>query len=265
LLAADPSAAAIMARVAENQDRGEELRRQVVYHQTVLARMYRSRQRLAREEYYEFKVFPQANGVEKQRVVFRGKYENGGKLHEYDEPHFQYKDVDVDGDIISDLVDEWTNDKESKDGVDREMFPLTRKRQRQYDFRLAGKETYKGREVYKVLFTPKKGEEWDAFFSGEALIDTAEFQPVLVTSHQAKGIPVAVRVLLGTNIRQTGFKIEYQNFGDGLWFPMIYGGEFEVRVLFGYHRKVSISMKNADVKRAKVDSSIAFTDEEPKP
>jgi hypothetical protein len=262
LLAADPTAAGIMARVAENQDRGEELRRQIVYHQTVLARMHRGRQKLSREEYYEFKVLPTPNGVMKERQVFRGKYEKDGRLHEYDEPHFQYKDMDIDGDVISDIVDSLTADKESKDGINKDLFPLTRERQERYDFRLHGRETYDGREVWKVTFTAKKGEEWETFFggSGEALIDVKEFEPVLITCHQTKGMPMAVKVLLGTNIRQTGFKVAYRNFGEGLWFPVTYGGEFDARVLFGYHRKISISMKNSDVRRAKVDSSIQFVE-----
>lgn len=265
LLSADPTAAEIMARVAENQDRAEQLRRQVVYHQTVLGRMHRSRNKLAREEYYEFKVLPTERGLVKERLVFRGKYERDGKYFEYDEPGFQYKDTDIDGDILHDIIDDLTHDKDSKDGVNKDLFPLTRERQQKYDFRLAGKEVYNGRDVWKVTFTAKKGEEWETFFagSGEALIDTQHYEPVLITCHQTKGLPVAVKVMLGTNIRQTGFKITYQDFGDGLWFPVVYGGEFDVRVLFGYHRKISISMKNSDVRRAKVDSSIQFVEDKP--
>jgi hypothetical protein len=264
-LAADPSAAEIMARVAENQDRGEALRRQVVYHQTVLGRMHRGRNKLAREHYYEYKVLPTEDGVEKERLVFRGKYEKDGKYFDYDDPDFEYKDIDIDGEILDEIAQDLTQDKESKDGVNKDLFPLTRERQQKYDFRLAGKETYNGREVFKIAFTAKKGEEWETFFggSGEALIDVEDFEPVLIVCHQTKGMPMAVKIMLGTNIRQTGFKIAYQDFGDGLWFPVVYGGEFDVRVLFGYHRKISISMKNADVKRAKVDSSIRFAEEKP--
>jgi hypothetical protein len=264
-LSSGPSAAEIMARVAKNQDRSEALRLQVVYHQTVLARMHRSRQRLAREEYYEFKVLPTERGVKKERVVFRGKYEKDGKLFEYDQPGYEYKDTDVDGEILKDMVEEMTHDKTSKDGMHVELFPLTRERQAKYDFQLHGKEIYNGREVWKVTFTAKKGEEWETFFSGagEALIDTQDYEPVLITAHQTKGMPMAVRIMLGTNVRQTGFKVAYQNFGDGLWFPVTYGGEFDVRVLFGYHRKMSISMKNADVRRAKVESSIQFVENQP--
>lgn len=265
LIAADPSAAEIMERVAENQTRGEDLRRQVTYHQTVLARMHRGRNKLARENYYEFQVLPKENGVEKERTVFRGKYEKGGKLFEYDNPDFEYKDIDIDGDILHDIASDLTSDKESKDGVHKDLFPLTRERQAKYDFKLGGKETYNGREVWKVTFTAKKGEEWETFFggSGEALIDTKAYQPVLITAYQTKGMPMAVKIMLGTNIRQTGFKITYQDFGDGLWFPVVYGGEFDVRVLFGYHRKISLSMKNADVRRAKVESSVQYTEAAP--
>ena len=95
------------------------------------------------------------------------------------------------------------------------------------------------------------------------LVNAQKIQPVLVTSHQTKNLPMAVKIVLDTNIRKTRFKITYKNFGDGLWFPEKYGGELEFRVLFGYARKVSISMLNSDLKRANVASSVKF--EEPVP
>ena len=44
----------------------------------------------------------------------------------------------MDADIVSDLRDDLTNDRESKDGLNRRLFPLTAEEQRKYSFRLAG-------------------------------------------------------------------------------------------------------------------------------
>ena len=64
---------------------------------------------------------------------------------------------------------------------------------------------------------------------------------MLVTSWLAKSIPMAVQILLGTNIKHLGFKVAYQKFDEGLWFPVTYGGEFYVRaavLLQAHHRAV---------------------------
>jgi hypothetical protein len=42
-----------------------------------------------------------------------------------------------------------------------------------------------------------------------------------------------------------------------VWFPVSYGGEFEVRALFLYKRTMTISMANSDFRRVDVASKIA--------
>jgi len=256
-LAAEPTAVEILARLAENQTRAEDLRRQVVYRQDVMARMHGGDNKLKREEKYEYLVAPSEKSFDRKLVDFAGKYERYNRFFVYDRPGYEYQDIDIDGNVISSVAQKWTGDKDSRDGVSDDLFPLTPSKQKRYDFTLGGTETYQGREVWKLTFIPKKGED-EEFWEGEALIDRAQFQPVLVTSHQAKGVPMAVKVLLGTDIRKTGFKVSYRDFGDGLWFPEKYGGELDVRVLFGYRRKISISMANSDVKRAKAESTIKY-------
>ena len=85
-----------------------------------------------------------------------------------------------------------------------------------------------------------------------------ECQPLLVSTRLATHIPMAVKVLLGTDIKGLGFAVSYEKFDDGLWFPVSYGGEFHVRIVFFYSRNMSISMVNTGFTRAKVSSRIAY-------
>ena len=48
--------------------------------------------------------------------------------------------------------------------------------------------------------------------------------------------PLLVRVVPGGNIRQTGFAVSYQRVAENVWFPVSYGSEFRLDVLFGYKR-----------------------------
>ncbi len=263
----EPTAAEIMRRLAENQQRGQELRRQIVYKQSVLGRMHRGNNKLAREEQYEFVVTPAAKSFERKLVEFAGKYERDGRIFIYDKPKYQYKDIDIDGEVLGDLVEEWTGDEKSRDGMPDDFFPLTADKQKHYEFVLVGREEYQGQPVWKVTFSPRKGEDLDEWWAGEVLVDPEAYEPVLITSHQSKGIPVAVKILLGTDIRKMGFKVTYQKFMVGtadaqqaVWLPSTYGGEFDVRVLFGYRRKISLSMRNSDVQRTQAASTVKFED-----
>lgn len=257
-------AAAIMAKVAANQDRAQQMRSAFVYHQSVLIRFQRGNGKLAREERREYTVTPTATGFNKELAHFAGKYENHGQYFGYDKPGYEYKDVDIDGEIANDLANDLTNEKGTRDGLARDVFPLTTKELPKYTFRLGGKENYRGVEVFKITFKPKKRTSLDpetgenSCWAGEALIDTHEFQPVLVTTWLAQGVPVAVQVLLGTNLKHLGFKVAYKKFDEGLWFPVTYGGEFQVRALFLYKRTIALSMVNSGFQRADVSSVVSF-------
>jgi len=80
--------------------------------------------------------------------------------------------------------------------------------------------------------------------------------PELFSMQDGHGAPV--KVLLGTNIKSLGFAVAYQKFADGVWFPVSYGGEFEVRAVFFYKRTISVSLVNSDFRRADVTTNIAF-------
>jgi hypothetical protein len=251
----------IMARVAENQDRAKQARTEWVYQQDVLARLHRSNGHLAREESWKYVVTPTPTGFHKEMQHFQGQYERSGKMIPYDHAHFEYKSIDVDGDLISDLGEDFANEQSSKDGVGADLFPLTKKDQAGYLFTLEAREDYRGTDVYRISFRPRHkgisdddGSDW----KGEAIIDAAEFQPVVITTGLAWGIPMAVKALLGTDLHHVGFKITYKKVADGVWFPEVYGGEFYLKALFLYKRTVSISVKNSEFRKTDVSSKIAF-------
>jgi hypothetical protein len=71
-------------------------------------------------------------------------------------------------------------------------------------------------------------------------------------------IPGAVKVLLGTDIKGLGFSVTYRKFEDGVWFPVSYGGEFEVRAVFFYKRTISVNMTNTEFHRTSVKSNVTY-------
>jgi len=253
----------IMARVAHNQTRSQEARREYTYHQNQLLRLNHGGGKIAREERREYDVTPQAQGFHKELAHFEGKYESKGQYVPYDKPGYTYKELDIDGELINEMSEEMTNDRKSRDGIAADLFPLTEHEQVKYNFKLLGREKYRGSDVYRVKFEPKPKQEFDeAAWKGEALIDAEEFQPLLVHTSQAAKIPMAVKMLLGTNIHGLGFSVTYQKFEDGVWFPVSYGGEFEVRAVFFYKRKISVSMSNSQFRRTQVNSSVTYVSQD---
>ena len=257
------SADDIMARVADNQDRAQEQRTAFVYHQNVLVRVKRSNGKLAREEYAEYTVTPTASGSGKERTLFRGKYVDGRKEVAFDTPGFEHKNIDIDAELAGSLLESFANDRKSRDGIEHDLFPLTSRQQAKYNFSLEGREDYRNTPVYRIRFAPKHttlddDEEDGGQWQGEVLVDCNEYQPVLVTTFLAAHIPVWVKAALGTDVKQLGFKVTYKKFDQGLWFPVSYGGEFQLKVLFLYSRKVSVSMQNSGFQRAQVDSNVTY-------
>ena len=256
-----PNVQEIMGRVAANQDRAQEMRSAFVYHQDLLLRFLRGSGKTAREEEREYSVTPTPKGTEKVLTRFEGRYEKDGRLVDYHEPGFNYKDVDIDGDLIDSLAKDLTDDKQSRDGIAKDLFPLTTDQQKRYAFKLIGREDYRGKSVYRITFKPihaaltdDDGTPWE----GVILVDAGDCQPVMVTTRLAKGLPVAVRTLLGTDLRGLGFKVTYDKFDEGLWFPVSYGSEFEVKALFFYKRKIAVSLRNIGFQRAQVAAKVTF-------
>ena len=258
-----PDVVEIMSRVAANQEKSMEQRKDWVYHQKQVLRMRRGNGRMAREEHREYTVAPEVNGVKKDLTRFDGRYENKGKLIAYDAPGYKYRGMDIDGDLIDEMSNDMINDN-SRDGIGKNLFPLTSAEQSKYNFKLIANEKHRGRPVYRIAFEPNPKGEFDdnSFWKGEALIDAEECQPVSISTKMAPKIPMAVKVLLGTNIKGLGFAVSYQKFADGVWFPVSYGGEFEIRAVFFYKRNISISMVNGDFRRTNVSSNVAYMPED---
>jgi hypothetical protein len=143
---------------------------------------------------------------------------------------------------------------QSKDGLAKGLFPLTTKEQSQYLFTLMGQQKMNGRDVYRVTFRPKDKNDFD--WKGEAFVDVHEFEPVVVYTEMSRKIPLAVRTLLGTNLPGLGFSVTYDREPDGVWFPVSFGTEFRMRVLFFIARDISMSLANTHFEKTHADMQI---------
>ena len=159
----------------------------------------------------------------------------------------------LDSSLVESFRDDLSNDK-SKDGLGRDLFPLTSEEQKTYHFELAGEETVRGRKVYRVRFRPRDKNELT--WAGEALIDAEEFEPVRVYTKLSRRIPFFVRTLLGTDLPGVGFNVEYRRFDENVWFPVSFGTEFRLRAVFFINRDITVSLENSAFERAKVQSTI---------
>ncbi len=244
-----------MRRMAESVAKAEGERGRWVYQQTVRANLVRSNGELSRREKREYVVAPGAERTGKTLVAFEGEYRRGGKMYPYSEPGFKYQDRDIDGALINNLVKDLVDNKKSRDGIPHNLFPLRAEDTDGYTFRLVGEGEHLGRHLYKVAFEPADKEK---AWRGEAWVDAEEFQPVRMTTEYAHVIPWAVRAFLGTSVRQMGFSVTYARVAENVWFPVTYGTEFKVSVLFGYKRTIALSLESAEFRRAEANSRITF-------
>ena len=252
------TAAEIMARVAANQDRAEALRKQYVYQQHVHVISRQTNGKVMCDETDDFDVVPTPDGTKKTLTSRTGKCWHKGKYEELTPADLEHGENDgLDKELTHDFVRDLSNDK-SKDGLGRHLFPLTSAEQKQYAFRLLGDAEQDGRAVYRVGFSPTNREEYA--WAGEALIDKEEFQPVLVFTKLSRKLPLLVRGALGTDLPGVGFSVHYRRQPDGAWFPVSFGTEFHLKVLFMFKRNVVLSLENKEFKRTHVDSKITAGD-----
>ena len=247
-----PSVDEIMARVAANQDRAEQARVEYVYQQRIHVATLRTNGKLAREETADYLIAPTPDGTKKELKHIEGRYWHKGKYLA-----FQGEPVPeggwVDNSIIESFREDLFNDK-SKDGLGRELFPLTSEEGKKYHFDLMGEETVKGRRVYRIRFRPR--DKSDLTWAGEATIDAEEFEPLRVYTKLSRRIPFLVRNLLGTDVPGLGFNVEYRRFDGGVWFPVSFGTEFRLRAVFFINRDITVALENSAFERAKVQSRI---------
>ena len=262
----------IMARVAANQDRSQALRVQYVYKQHIHIATHKPQTRMMREENADYDVVPLPDGtVQKQLKSLTGRYWNKDKYVDFQsepvpEPGSTNADLvhnlrnhetvpeagRTDADLIRNLREHLSNDK-SKDGLARDLFPLTSEEQKSYEFKLLGREIEAGRDVYHIAFTPKNTAE--PMWAGEAVIDAAEFEPVRVFTKMSRPLPFLVRTMW-FDLPGIGFNVDYEREGDGVWFPSSFGTEFRLKVgpLFFFNRDISISLKNSGFERTHLES-----------
>ena len=236
----------IMAKVAQNQERSVEARTHYTFHQNVLTRLLHTNGKLDEDEMVDYAITPTPKGIKKEKLAFMGHKLVKGKVVEYHDPKESEWHMNVGEDDTG----------MDRDEIDRDLFPLTANKQEHYRFHLEGVEDYQGMPVYHITYTPKD-DEWE--WSGEVLVEQKDYQPVLVTSYLAKKLPLGVRVLLGTNLEQLGFKVTYKKLEDGVWFPSSYGGEFKLRAAFFFARRFGLSVVNSDFQKYDVSTKVTFS------
>jgi hypothetical protein len=243
----------IMARVADNQDRAEQLRAQYIYRQHAHITTRKFNGKLMREETADYTVLPGATGTEKQLLALTGRYWHKDRYLDFrGEPTPETDSLD--GDLVHDFREDLCGEK-SKDGIGRDLFPLTSTEVKKYRFRLLGERIVGGRATYRIAFRPADSRE--IAWAGEALIDKAELQPVSVYTKLSRRIPFAVRTLLGTDLPGVGFSVQYARQEQGVWFPVSFGTEFRLHVIFFINRQITVALQNTDFERTHVNSRIA--------
>ena len=121
-------------------------------------------------------------------------------------------------------------------------------------FHLVGREHINGRDVFHVEFNPRDKDEFT--WKGDAYIDTTAYQPVVVRTTMARKIPFAVRTLLGTSLPGLGFAVTYEPQPGGVWFPVTFGTEFKLKILFFFSRQITINAENRSFEKTRVSSRI---------
>ena len=244
----------IMKRVAANQDKAEKQRAEYIYQQRIRIATRRPNGKLLRQETTIYSVVPTSSGIEKQTKSLDGRYWRKGEYIDYHGEPRPNSDS-IDGDLVKDMRDDFANEK-SKDGLGRDLFPLTSDQGKGYWFKLLGEQTAAGRQAYRIGFGPRDHNE--ITWAGEALIDKQEFQPINVFTKLSRRIPFVVRTMLGTDLPGLGFNVQYRRFDDGVWFPVSFGTEFRLRAVFFINRQITISLENSGFQHAQVDSSIQY-------
>jgi len=254
LLAADPSAADIMKKVAENQDREQKERARFIYEENIRVTTRRSNGKLAREEITDLLVTPTPTGTEKKRQSIHGRYWHKGRYLDFSGDPVP-DSGGLDGSLTSGFRDDLTN-ADSKDGIGKNLFPLTNEEQNDLKFELVAKQIVAGRSAYRIRFGPIDTKQFA--WTGEALIDEKESQPISVYTRMSRRIPFFVRTLLGTDVPGLGFSVKYSRVDDGVWFPVSFGTEFRLHAVFFINRTITVSMANKNFRRVTADSSILY-------
>jgi hypothetical protein len=276
------TADAIMSRVAANQDAAQSDRAHYVYiqHAHIASRKGNT---VRCEETTDTRITPAPTGSDQKLLTLDGRL-----LHKHQYLHYTQlggskdtqnpnrikstvttendnlnvtlndeDDMAMDLDLVENMRNNLTNG-DSKDGISPNLFPLTSKEQADYTFHLLGRAPMNGHDCYHIDFSPKGPDDFN--WKGDAYIDATAYQPVLIRTALSRKLPLAVRMLLGTNVPGLGFTIVYApqppNQPDGVWFPTTFGTEFKIHVLFFLNRQITFSAENRDFEKTHVTSQI---------
>jgi hypothetical protein len=274
--AQQPTADAIMAKVAANQDHSEAERAHYLYvqHAHVTSRAGKT---IHCEETTDTRIAPTDTGYTHHllkldgRVLIKHKYVAYTQLPDSKNPDADTPqpnsinligddDDPMDRDLVENMRDNLTREK-TRDGIGAGLFPLTSKTQAGYTFQLIGTEHLNGREVFHIVFSPK--DKKDYAWKGDAYIDTTAYQPVVVRTKMSRQIPFAVRTLLGTSLPNLGFTVIYapepSDKPDAIWFPISFGTEFKMHILFFLNREITLNVENRNFEKTHVTSKILPT------
>jgi hypothetical protein len=199
-----------------------------------------------------------------------GEYHKSKKeIIRYTEKGFKSGGSDIDGELMESLIDDLVNNKNSRDGIPRSLFPLSTKDLPHYKFTFKNSEQVQGRQALRIAFEPSdkqncaniggdEGDDCHTPWKGEALIDAEELMPVRIFTDLTFKMPWGVKVFLGTNLRQTGFSVSFTRVAPKVWFPATYGTEFRLDVFWAYKRVITLAMDSSEFKRGAADSQIRF-------
>lgn len=254
-----------MVRVAANQDKAEAARAHYVYSQHAKMTSRRG-SRIMCEEITDYRVTPSGDSSHFALTKLDGRLFKKNRhyvtynqlLPEDGDKKVVTEKEDAEEDALDrDLVENMRKNllyNKSKDGIDARLFPLTSKAQADYIFQLADRERLNGRDVFHIVFRPK--DKSDFAWKGDAYIDTASYEPVLVTTGLSRKIPFAVRTFLGINFPGLGFTVVYAPQPDGTWFPASFSTEFKIHVLFFFRREILLDAYNRDFEKTHVETKI---------
>lgn len=227
----------IMARVAANQDRVEKLRSDYDCKEHIRVVTRKLNGKMMREETADYEVLAAPAGPHAQLNSLTGRYWHNGKYEDFKgEPVPEPGSWDAD--YIRDVRLCLTEQTRCTGGG--HLFPFTTTEQQEYDFHLIGKDSVAGRSAYRIAFVPKDKEMYA--WTGEALIDTTDFQPIRIFTRLSRRVPFFVRHAIGTNLSGAGYELDYKKDANGDWFPVTYGTEYKLRLFFHINRTITVSM-----------------------
>jgi hypothetical protein len=244
----------IMRQVALHQDQAQAAREHYVYNQHIKVIVRKPNGSLAREEFSDFLILPRASAVESKRTSIRGTYLKKGSYIKFQGEPVPDSDT-LDGGLAKGFGDDLLN-RDSKDGLAKGLFPLSSEKQKQLRFELESEEVVKGRQAYRIRFFPI--DKHDYGWTGEAVIDKDELQPVSVYTRLSRKLPFAVRTMLGTDVPGLGFSVQYARLGKDVWFPVSFGTEFRLHAVFFINRTISVSMASDNFKQSSIESTINY-------